>query len=413
MNLVKKSDSKLRSGDPYDKEKKPMTRSKAQGQDGIPAQNIPRKIPQNPSLSKVSMLNSALANRLMKKAPTTSINSTVAQAKFTDAQLMPPPDIGSKATSVASKRTLQGSKDKTSIGVDERFIKPTSWSLDDFQIGKSLGRGKFGRVYLARAKSNNYIVALKVLHKTELVESQLEKQVRREIEIQTHLRHPNILRLFGYFFDETKIYLIIEFASKGELYKELRKITHYDEATAATYIGQIADALHYLHSKHVIHRDIKPENLLLTMDNQVKLADFGWSVHHNQTNRRTTLCGTLDYLPPEMVEGRDHSIHVDLWSLGVLTYEFLVGNPPFEDLSSIKATYKRISKVDLKIPDHLSPQASDFIRRLLVHNPAERMPLLEAKRHPWIKMYCSKETQKQFRDYPKELEYIQRNRGSH
>ncbi|ORX99907.1 kinase-like protein [Basidiobolus meristosporus CBS 931.73] len=385
-----------------------MNRTKAQSKEPVAVQNPPRKGAQNPGLTKVAMLNNTLANRLMKKAPTTSVSSTVVQAKFTDAQLMPPPEVNPKPTAF-SKRLQSGDREKNTLGVDERLLRPTSWSLDDFQIGKSLGRGKFGRVYLARAKMNNYVVALKVLHKSELIESQLEKQVRREIEIQTHLRHPNILRLFGYFFDETKIYLIIEFASKGELYKELRKITHYDEPTAASYIGQIADALHYLHSKHVIHRDIKPENLLLTMDNQVKLADFGWSVHHNQTNRRTTLCGTLDYLPPEMVEGRDHSIHVDLWSLGVLTYEFLVGNPPFEDLSSIKATYKRISKVDLKIPDYLSPQAGDFIRKLLVHNPNERMPLLEAKRHPWIRANCPKGIQRQFRDYPKELEFMQRS----
>lgn len=94
----------------------------------------------------------------------------------------------------------------------------------------------------------------------------------------------------------------------------------------------MTDALSYLHTKHVIHRDIKPENLLLGVSGELKIGDFGWSVHA-PGNRRTTLCGTLDYLPPEMVEGKEHSEKVDLWALGVLAYEFLVGVPPFEDLN--------------------------------------------------------------------------------
>lgn len=119
----------------------------------------------------------------------------------------------------------------------------------------------------------------------------------------------------------------------------------------------------YLHSKHVIHRDIKPENLLLGLKGELKIADFGWSVHAPNT-RRKTLCGTLDYLPPEMVEGKEHGECVDLWSLGVLCYEFLVGQPPFEDQAGYRATYKRIATVDLKIPESVSPEAADLIRKV-------------------------------------------------
>jgi aurora kinase, other len=125
----------------------------------------------------------------------------------------------------------------------------------------------------------------------------------------------------------------------------------------------MANALSYLHKKHVIHRDIKPENILISVSGEIKISDFGWSVHAPST-RRTTLCGTLDYLPPEMVEGRDHNEKVDLWSLGVLAYEFLVGSPPFEELSGYGATYKRIARVDLKIPDFVSAEARDLITRV-------------------------------------------------
>lgn len=139
----------------------------------------------------------------------------------------------------------------------------------------------------------------------------------------------------------------------------------------------------YLHRKHVIHRDIKPENLLLGYDYQVKIADFGWSVH-SPSNRRTTLCGTLDYLPPEMVEGNAHSEKVDLWSLGVLCYEFLVGVPPFEDLRGNEATYKRIVKVDLRIPQWVSEGARDLITKLLRHDPEKRMALAQVMQHAWV-----------------------------
>ncbi|KAI9003905.1 auroralike protein kinase putative [Hyaloraphidium curvatum] len=285
------------------------------------------------------------------------------------------------------------------------------WTLKDFDVGRALGKGKFGRVYLAREKRSGYIVALKILFKNELQQHKVEKQLRREIEIQSHLRHKNILRLYGYFHDSKRVYLIIEYAAQGELYKQLRKYGRFPEKRAARvravhaemrdahsrpaprvvqYIAQMATALQYLHRKHVIHRDIKPENLLLGMKGELKIGDFGWSVHA-PNQRRTTLCGTLDYLPPEMVEGRDHNANVDLWSLGVLCYEFLVGVPPFEDTSSYRATYKRIASVDLKIPDFVSAEAKDLITKLLQHDPQARLPIESVLTHPWIEKYARPE----------------------
>jgi len=221
--------------------------------------------------------------------------------------------------------------------------RPTrEWHLTDFDIGRPLGKGKFGRVYMVRTKVEpNYILALKCLYKSEIVQSRVEKQIRREIEIQQNLRHPNVLRLYGYFHDEKRIFLMLEFAGKGELYKQLTKYGCFSERRSAVYIDQMADALSYLHAKHVIHRDIKPENLLLGINGELKIGDFGWSVHA-PSNRRTTLCGTLDYLPPEMVEGREHNEKVDYWALGVLTYEFIVGSPPFEEMSGYNGVSSRL-----------------------------------------------------------------------
>jgi len=258
------------------------------------------------------------------------------------------------------------------------------WGLEDFEIGRPLGKGKFGNVYLAREKNSKFIVALKVLFKSQLQKSSVEHQLRREIEIQAHLRHPNILRLYGYFYDEVRVYLILEYAPRGELYKELQSQPngHFDEQRTAKYIMQLASALKYCHMKKVIHRDIKPENLLLNLRGDLKIADFGWSVHA-PSSRRTTLCGTLDYLPPEMVEGKAHDEKVDLWSLGVLCYEFLCGKPPFEAESN-QDTYKRICKVDLRFPSHCSEGSRDIIVKLLRHNPRDRLTLEGTLNHPWI-----------------------------
>ncbi|KAJ8974218.1 hypothetical protein NQ317_018141 [Molorchus minor] len=225
------------------------------------------------------------------------------------------------------------------------------WTLSDFDIGKPLGKGKFGNVYLAREKKSKFLVALKVLFKSAIKEFNNEHQVRREIEIQSHLRHPNILRMYGYFHDESRVYLILEYAP--------------NEDVCAKYIAQIADALRYCHTKKVIHRDIKPENLLLDAKGEIKIADFGWSVHP-PSSRRTTLCGTLDYLPPEMVCGKTHNEKVDLWSLGVLCYEFLTGKPPFESSSYVKL----IGELSL--------------------DPDKRLELGQVLKQPWIVKYSDK-----------------------
>ncbi|KAF7473464.1 aurora kinase B isoform X2 [Marmota monax] len=258
-------------------------------------------------------------------------------------------------------------------------------TINDFEIGRPLGKGKFGNVYLAREKKSHFIVALKVLFKSQIEKEGVEHQLRREIEIQAHLQHPNILRLYNYFYDRRRIYLILEYAPRGELYKELQKCRTFDEQRTATIMEELADALIYCHGKKVIHRDIKPENLLLGLQGELKIADFGWSVHAPSL-RRKTMCGTLDYLPPEMIEGRTHNEKVDLWCIGILCYELLVGNPPFESASH-NETYRRIVKVDLKFPPSMPAGAQDLICKLLKHNPSERLPLAQVSAHPWVRAH--------------------------
>ena len=155
------------------------------------------------------------------------------------------------------------------------------------------------------------------------------------------------------------------------------------------YIKALASALHFCHTKHVIHRDIKPENLLIGTNGMVKIADFGWSVHAPAL-RRKTICGTLDYLPPEMVRQETHDEHVDTWCLGILMYEFLVGRPPFEAPHQ-EQTYDKILHSPVSFPSHVSPEAQDLILKLLQKNSKARLPLPAVATHPWILANCRPE----------------------
>uniref|UniRef100_A0A914UR16 Aurora kinase n=2 Tax=Plectus sambesii TaxID=2011161 RepID=A0A914UR16_9BILA len=298
---------------------------------------------------------------------------------------------------ITNDRTFDKSKPTmldSTYGSDADETKAIAhFKLSDFEIGRPLGKGKFGNVYLAREKDTKFIVALKVLFKSQLQKAHVEHQLRREIEIQGHLRHPNVLRMYNYFYDDKRIYLILEYAARGELYKELQKHRRFPEARSAMYIHQMADALLYCHEKKIIHRDIKPENLLLGLKGDLKIADFGWSVHA-PSSKRATMCGTLDYLPPEMVEGQPHDEKVDLWSLGVLLYEFLVGKPPFETENSSE-TYKRITSVKYSFPSHVSEGARDLIAKLLQREPKKRLSLMGVMEHEWVKRHVAELKEKE------------------
>ena len=193
----------------------------------------------------------------------------------------------------SSSNTTSSSIEHLHQNENNIHIKNNEWSLSDFEIGKRLGRGKFGKVYLAREKRTKYIVAIKILWKHQLQKHKVEHQLRREIEILSHLRHKHIIRLFTWFHDKEKVYLVLEYCCNGEVFNKLRDEGTFNEKETARYINDLASALDYCHSKHVIHRDIKPENLLFDDENNIKLADFGWGVHAPD-NRRMTMCGTLE-----------------------------------------------------------------------------------------------------------------------
>ncbi|KAM0334262.1 hypothetical protein ACHAQA_001284 [Verticillium albo-atrum] len=341
------------------------------------------------SSSRANLFKVALQSQSANAVASVTLPSQAAQRKVNNPTSPPRKPLPSSAVSRVSDEVVEAERKAVAM-VAEPSI-PKQFHLGMFEIGRPLGKGKFGRVYLAKERTTGFICALKVLHKNEIQQGRVEKQVRREIEIQSNLRHPNILQLYGHFHDSKRVFLILEFAGKGELYKHLRRESKFPEWKAAQYVAQMASALRYLHRKHVIHRDIKPENILVGIHGELKLSDFGWSVHA-PNNRRNTMCGTLDYLPPEMIKpGSSDNYYnekVDLWSLGVLMYEFLVGEAPFED--SPVMTQRRIARADMTVPSFVSPEAKDLIKRLLVLDPDKRIPLDQVQSHPWIVKHCIK-----------------------
>lgn len=260
------------------------------------------------------------------------------------------------------------------------------WSIADFVVGEKLGDGMYGSVFVAQEKRSLYKIALKIVDKELLLSQQNGAQVchsiKREIEIQSHLRHRNVLRLFGFFHDEQRVYIMLELASNGDLFDALeQRGGRFSEPEAATYVCELADALHYCHSLNVMHRDIKPENIMLGPRGELKLADFGCAVHSAQGRQRQTFRGTKDYVAPEMVAGQ-HSLAVDVWALGVLTYEMLCGIACPDDDDEC-TTFERIRQRDFKFPTDLSTDARKLITQLLAVDPAERMTLRDVPNHVW------------------------------
>jgi aurora kinase len=244
-----------------------------------------------------------------------------------------------------------------------------------FEVGGTLGCGKFGCVYLARHLATNYICALKIISKAQAITQKEEMLIRRELEVHQNLAHKNILKLLSWFHDEKSIYLVLEFAPGGNLYSKLKKQPkgRFTEHVTAQYVAQIASALRYMHNKNIMHRDIKPENILLGLHAEIKLADFGYSVH-SDSGFRSTVCGTLDYLSPEVavmtlkpgMSDEWYTKAIDQWSLGVLTYELLVGRPPFE-MKNGEKTKKKIAGFKgrgLKFPGHVSKGAEELVREV-------------------------------------------------
>ena len=223
------------------------------------------------------------------------------------------------------------------------------------------------------------------MNKKNIIEQKMVEQINREVDIMYRVNHPHIIKLYNHYEDEENLYLIMQFASKGQLYAQLKKQTKFDQRTAAQYMRELISAVKYLHTAFqpsIIHRDIKPENILLDENGSVKLADFGWS-NYEGDNKRTTYCGTPEYLAPEMIRKEGHDTSIDIWDLGVLAFELLAGKPPFQGSNNTEL-FSNIKKHKIIWPDDFPPLAKNLISKILKQNPKERLSLDEIISHAWF-----------------------------
>ncbi|KAI9025790.1 camp-dependent protein kinase 6 [Phycomyces nitens] len=257
----------------------------------------------------------------------------------------------------------------------------------DFNVIKTLGTGSFGRVHLVQSKFNERFYALKVLKKSEIVRLKQVEHTRNERAVLLTISHPFIVNLWGTFQDSTYLYMVMDYVPGGELFSYLRKQKTFPDDVAKFYSAQVLLALVYMHSKNIVYRDLKPENILLDAQGNIKITDFGFA-KILKDDRTWTLCGTPDYLAPEVIQSKGYGKSVDYWSLGVLIYEMLAGHPPFYDESQFRL-YEKILTKEPKFPDTFSDDAKDLLKHLLTTNLTKRYGNLkggyhDVMNHPWF-----------------------------
>ena len=226
-------------------------------------------------------------------------------------------------------------------------------------------------------------VAVKILEKEKIQDVNDVERVAREIHILKMIRHPNIIQLYEIIETSKQLYLIMEYASGGEVFDYIVANHRVKEAEASRYFHQIISGVEYLHKLSVVHRDLKPENLLLTADKGIKIVDFGLSNTYKAGETLKTACGSPCYAAPEMIAGkRYHGSQVDIWSCGVILYALVCGYLPFEDPNT-NNLYKKILSGEFKLPSFLSPEAKDLVSKILNTDPESRYTISEIRKHPW------------------------------
>ncbi|XP_076464475.1 MAP/microtubule affinity-regulating kinase 3-like isoform X8 [Babylonia areolata] len=255
--------------------------------------------------------------------------------------------------------------------------------IGKYRLIKTIGKGNFAKVKLAKHVPTGKEVAIKIIDKTQLVPSSLQK-LFREVRIMKLLDHPNIVKIFEVIETEKTLYLVMEYASGGEVFDYLVAHGRMREKEARAKFRQIVSAVQYCHQKHIVHRDLKAENLLLDGDMNIKIADYGFSNEFVPGNKLDTFCGSPPYAAPELFQGKKYDgPEVDVWSLGVILYTLVSGSLPF-DGQNLKELRERVLRGKYRIPFYMSTDCENLLKKFLVLNPVKRLSLETIMKDKWM-----------------------------
>jgi protein kinase A len=275
------------------------------------------------------------------------------------------------------------------FSLDEQLDDPNI-SLEQLKVHRTIGTGTNGRVKLVEHMTTSECFALKCLNKQAIKRAGSEQNVKSEIETLRQMDSSFIVKLVKCMRDSAQIYLLMELVPGGELFKVLQKMgKRMQETVAQFYVGCVVLALQHMHSKGIVYRDLKPENVVLDSMGYAKVTDLGCAKQLQEGERTFTLCGTMDYLCPEIILMKGHGTEADLWQLGMFIYELIVGKPAFDGPGNASECAKRILEGKLRFPPTMTSQAKDLISKLLHPDPSRRLgakqkDMREIKAHPWF-----------------------------
>ncbi|XAR50116.1 Non-specific serine/threonine protein kinase [Bertholletia excelsa] len=276
------------------------------------------------------------------------------------------------------------------VVAEDRKIGPA-----DFEILRVIGKGAFGKVFLVRKKdgsgigSSDELFAMKVMRKETIIKNNHVDYMKAERDILTKVVHPFIVQLRYSFQTKSKLYLILDFVNGGHLFFHLYRQGIFSEDQARVYTAEIVSAVSHLHKCGIVHRDLKPENILMDADGHVMITDFGLAKEIDESSRSNSMCGTTEYMAPEILLSKGHNKDADWWSIGILLYEMLTGQPPFTH-SNRKKLQGKIINEKVKLPPRLSSEVHSLLKGLLQKDPSRRLGsgltgADEIKSHKWFR----------------------------
>ena len=316
--------------------------------------------------------------------------SSAAQFKPSPISILNPNLIQAKLSEINPRFNsfnVSSNKDDVSYinGKDSTNSSPCKLSFRDFVIEKFLGKGATGKVLLvSNKKKPNKYYAMKIIRKSDVYSANLASKIKLEKQVLQKSVNPFIVKLNYSFQSPTKIYLVMEYLSGGDLFHLLRQKKRFSLNAARFYLAEIVLSLQYLHQDlKLIYRDLKPENILLTSEGHIKITDFGLA--KNSDEKCISFVGTPEYVAPEILLNQEQGVSVDYWSCGVLLYEMLAGFSPFmsEKKDNIEIQ-RKILRREIKFPKYFNEETKDLIEKLLVLNPLERITVEDMKKHKFF-----------------------------